>query len=271
MNRIDAATIHESLSPGVRSRLDQIEVFTEIDSTNSHLMREAVPTPGRLRIALADHQTAGRGRQERAWVSAPGSSLCLSLAYTFVSRPEILSGVTLALGVAAANGLREIGVTGVHLKWPNDIVARDGKLGGMLAETQVRGDNRVTVVAGVGINVDLPVGLIQEHASRWAHRAVDLRSLLTEPITRDMLAAVLIDSIVDALVTYEARGFAAFEDAWRRYDWLRGRRITVEQERGRISGVAAGVDREGALLVEHAGKAQRVLTGSILLEGFGPQ
>jgi len=269
MPRIDAAAIHDSLSPHVTARLDQIEFFAEIDSTNSHLMREMPPAPGRVRIAIADHQTAGRGRQNREWISAPGSSLCLSLAYTFVTTPEALSGVTLALGVAVADGLREIGAEGVHLKWPNDVVARDGKLGGMLAESQLRGAS-ATVIAGIGINVNLPVGLIRDTASRWAQRAIDLRSILPEPITRNMLAAVLVDSIVDAMLTYEVRGFAAFEDAWRRYDWLRGRRITVEQEQGRISGIASGVDSEGALLVENAGEAQRILTGSILLDGHAP-
>ena len=266
MSNIDATAIHDSLNSDVAARLDQLEVFAEIDSTNSYLLQQPAPAAGKHRVAIADHQTAGRGRQNREWISAPGASLCLSLAYTFSSRPDNLPGLTLAIGVAAVNALSETGVDGVDLKWPNDIVARNGKLGGMLAEAQFRGDANATVVAGIGLNVDLPVTLIQDNASRWSQRATDLNSLVATPPSREIISGALIDNFVNALRIFETSGFGPFIESWRHHDWLCGRRITVEQTNGSISGTASGVDDDGALLLRSEDTITRIISGSIILD-----
>jgi len=267
MSNIDATAIHDALDPGVAARMDQLEVFAEIESTNTYLLRQHAPAAGKLRVAIADHQTAGRGRQDREWISAPGSSLCLSLAYTFSARPDNLPGLTLAIGVAALNALRHSGIDDVYLKWPNDLVAQDGKLGGMLAESQFRGDSGATVVAGIGINFDLPMQLIQDNASRWAQRAVDLNTLVRRPPSREIISGALIDNIVETLTVFEAQGFSAFAASWRQHDWLRGRHITVEQSDGSISGTASGIDDDGALLILSGDSMTRVISGSIVLNG----
>jgi BirA family biotin operon repressor/biotin-[acetyl-CoA-carboxylase] ligase len=267
MSSIDATAIHDSLDPGVAARMEQLEVFAEIGSTNTYLLEQPAPATGKHRVAIADHQTAGRGRQDREWISAPGSSLCLSLAYTFATRPDNLPGLTLAIGVAALDALRHSGVNNVNLKWPNDLVAMDGKLGGMLAESQFRGEASAIVVAGIGINFDLPVQLIQDNASRWAQRAVDLNALVNRPPSREAVSGALIDNLVESLTVFEVEGFSAFASTWREHDWLRGRHITVEQSDGRISGTAAGIDDDGALLLLDGGDVSRVISGSIVLNG----
>ena len=267
MSSIDATAIHDLLDPGVAARMEQLEVFTEIESTNTYLLEQPAPAAGKHRVAIADHQTAGRGRQDREWISAPGSSLCLSLAYTFAGRPDNLPGLTLAIGVAALDALRHSGVDDVHLKWPNDLVALDGKLGGMLAESQFRGESSAIVVAGIGINFDLPVQLVQDKASRWAQRAIDLKTLVRRMPSREVVSGALIDSLVESLTVFEEEGFRAFASTWRDHDWLRGRSITVEQPEGRISGTASGIDDDGALLLLDGGAVSRVISGSIFLNG----
>jgi len=267
MSSIDATSIRDSLHPDIAARMDQLEVFAEIESTNSYLMQQPAPAAGKHRVAIADHQTAGRGRQEREWISAPGSSLCLSLAYTFPARPDNLPGLTLAIGVAALNALRHSGVDDIRLKWPNDLVAQDGKLGGMLAESQSRGDSSATVVAGIGINFNLPVQLIQENASRWAQRAVDLNALVHPPPTREVVAVALIHCLVESLTVFDAQGFSAFAASWREHDWLRGRQITVDRSEGQISGTASGIDDDGALLLRNGKSMTRVISGSIVVDG----
>ena len=199
MSSIDATTIHDSLERDVAARMDQLEVFDEIDSTNSYLLRQQAPGPGRHRVAVAGHQTAGRGRQSREWISAPGSSLCLSVAYTFGGQPENLPGLTLAIGVAARDALTVVGVDDVLLKWPNDLVANDGKLAGMLAETHIRSDADTTVVAGIGVNIDLPKQLLRDNPSRWSHRAADLSAVSGSTPSRELLAAVLVNHLVESI------------------------------------------------------------------------
>ena len=83
MRKLDAKLIRSLLSAGPKAGLDQIEWFASIASTNTYLLGQPPPPAGRCRIAIADHQTAGRGRHFRRWVSPPGSGLCLSFAYTF--------------------------------------------------------------------------------------------------------------------------------------------------------------------------------------------
>jgi BirA family biotin operon repressor/biotin-[acetyl-CoA-carboxylase] ligase len=269
MSTIDAAALRAALAPAVRSKMAQLDVFPEIDSTNAWLMAQPAPTAGAHRVAIADHQTSGRGRGGNRWLSAPGASLCLSIAHTFRERPENLPALTLAIGVAAVNVLRATGVEDVKLKWPNDIVAGDGKLGGMLAETHSASGRNATVVVGIGVNIGLPAEIVAVVDSDWAHSPVDLHGLLGRGVMREALAASMIDRIVDSLATFEGQGFEPFAASWRRLDWLRGRAVTVQQSGGALRGTAAGIDSDGALLVRDSTTTTRVISGSIRVDGIG--
>ena len=269
MSSIDAAAIRSALTPASTAMLAQLDVFAEIDSTNAWLMAQPAPDAGTHRIAIADHQTAGRGRGGKRWLSAPGSSLCLSIAHTFRDRPANLSALTLAVGVAAVRALRGTGVDDVMLKWPNDIVARDGKLGGMLAESHHRSEPGAAVVIGIGVNLELPPQVLANVDAGWAQSPVDLNSILGRSVSRESLAAAMIDHIVAALPAFEMQGFGAFADTWRSYDWLRGRAIAVEHSAGTERGPACGLDSEGAQLVRDAARTMRVISGSIRVDGIG--
>ena len=257
------------MAPAVLSRLAQLDVFPEIDSTNAWLMAQPAPLAGTHRIAIADHQTSGRGRGGNRWLSAPGASLCLSIAHSFRQRPDDLSALTLAIGVAAVHALRDAGAENVKLKWPNDIVVADGKLGGVLAESHNRSEGGASVVIGIGINLRLPPEILSGVHSGWAQSPVDLRQVLESDVAREPFAATMIHHVVDALETFEGRGFGAFAESWRRYDWLLGRAITVEQSGGSLRGTAFGIDDDGALLVRKAAATTRVIAGSIRVDGAG--
>jgi BirA family biotin operon repressor/biotin-[acetyl-CoA-carboxylase] ligase len=269
MSSTDAAAIRDALNPVSVARMAQLDVFPEIDSTNAWLMAQPAPETGMHRIAIADHQTAGRGRGGKRWLSAPGSSLCLSIAHTFRDRPDNLAALTLAVGVAAVQALHDVGAPDVKLKWPNDFVACDGKLGGMLTESHYRSEASAAVVVGAGINLELPPDLLASVDAGWAQSPVDLKSILGRRVSREPLYAAMIDHIVDALLTFEQQGFGAFAETWRRYDWLQGRAVTVEQPGGAISGTATGIDADGALLVRRAMTTTRVISGSIRVDGIG--
>ena len=266
MGAIDATRVRDALHREIAARIEKLEIFAEIESTNTYLLEQPAPQSGMYRVAIAEHQTAGRGRQNREWISAPGASLCLSLAYTFNGSPGNLPGLTLAIGVAARNALAQTGVDGVRLKWPNDLVAHDSKLGGMLAETHVRSGTGTTVVAGIGINVDLPPQLLRDHASRWSQRAIDLTSLVLEVPTREVLSAGLVSQLVESFDLFETAGIGFFIEAWRELDWLRDREITVEQSSGRLRGMACGIDDDGALLLNTGVTTTRIISGSISLD-----
>ncbi|MCG8370486.1 MAG: biotin--[acetyl-CoA-carboxylase] ligase [Proteobacteria bacterium] len=271
MINLDGEAIRRSLGDIVASRLSRFDAFDEIESTNSYLMQQAGPPPGRFHVAITDNQTRGRGRHGRVWRSPPGSGLCASVAYTFDTQLRGLPALTLAIGLGLAEALDGAGVPGVRLKWPNDLVAGDGKLGGILTETQARPNAAVTVVAGVGINVDL--GPEFRVGADRALCAADLAGFATAMPPRDELAARLIDGVCAACVGFEDGGFARYADGWSRRDWLRGRELTIETTRGPVTGIGAGIDVDGALLVDEGGGSVRhVTSGSVVAAGAtGPR
>jgi len=258
MNSLDADAIRRFATAPVRARIARLDVFAEIDSTNSYLMQTIVPEPGKISIAATSNQTAGRGRHGKTWESPPGSGLCLSVAYTFAAQPDNLPALTLGLGLGAVDALEELGATGIEIKWPNDLIARDAKLGGILTEVQQNSAGAVTIVAGIGINVDLQNKLDLERS------VVDLKSACDVTLGHEEIAGKIATHFLQAFVNFEEQGFAAVADRWSGYDWLLGRDITINTADRQFSGVGAGVADDGALLVETAESGiRRVSSGTI--------
>ncbi len=269
MSSLDADVIRQFTTGPVSERLANIKVFAEIDSTNSYLMQMPGPDPGAIIIAVTSNQTAGRGRHGKSWQSPPGSGLCLSAAYTFAQQPDNLPALTLALGLGAVDALEELGANGVELKWPNDLVARDGKLGGILTEVQRQSARGVSVVTGIGLNIDLQGKLDLGMETDWAKSVVDLNGICETRPSYDEVAARITSHWMQAFMDFEASGFAAMVERWARYDWLKGRDITIDTAERQLSGVGAGIADDGALLIDtlEAG-TQRVTSGSIIRVGL---
>ncbi len=268
MTRLDADAIRLFAGDSAEQRIASLDVFPEIDSTNSFLMQQPGPHPGEFSLAVTTNQTAGRGRHGKSWLSPPGSGLCLSAAYTFAAQPENLPALTLALGLGAVDALEELGVDGVQLKWPNDLVALDGKLGGILTERQQRVAGSVTVVTGIGLNLNLEGQHDIVAGSDWARRAVDLKSICEQVPQCEKIAGVMAAKLLQTFVNYELNGFGQFIEPWSRRDWLFGREITVDTASRQLAGIGAGVAEDGALLVDtRASGMHRVTSGSIVLAG----
>jgi BirA family biotin operon repressor/biotin-[acetyl-CoA-carboxylase] ligase len=267
MSKLDVAGVQQPLSEVANAGLERLEVFSDITSTNTYLMSQTPPSTGRFRVAIADHQTSGRGRHYRRWISAPGAGVYLSFAYTFASQASPLGGLTLAIGVGVIGALRELEVEGVSLKWPNDIVANDSKLGGILTEVQAGKTNGVTVVTGIGLNVDIADQMDFGAESDWAHMPVDLKSIKADPPGRERIAATLINNLYVTFRRFQDAGLAGFMDEWQQLDWLLGREITVELPDKQTTGIAAGIGEDGTLLVDSANGRVRVLSGSIIMAG----
>lgn len=266
MTLLDVEQIRAPIARASRERLDLLEVFAEIDSTNSHLMAQPAPRPGRFRVALAEHQTAGRGRRDRRWHSPKSSGLCMSMAYTF-GKPRLdLAAVTLAAGVGVLRALESVGAVGIGLKWPNDLVVREGKLGGILTEVRRRQGSEPTIVVGIGINVDLRRTNRRGDISSSLGGVSDLATCGVSSPSRSALSATLIEDLFNTLMDFEAGGFAAFVADFERCDWLKGQEIVVDLPDGPVAGRADGVDADGALLVQTDAGRRRILSGSVRLQ-----
>ncbi len=266
MSRLDAQFIRGALAEQPSNRLDALELFGSIASTNTYLLTRPPPPPGRFAVALAEHQTSGRGRHSRRWVSPPLAGLNQSLAFTFESTPGGLPALTLAAGIAVVRALASLNIDSVSLKWPNDLVANDRKLGGILTETQSRGDDQITVVVGTGINVNLPANFDAGVQNEWSGRPIDLSAVSNGVPKLEQLSAAIINALVDVILQFESNGFASFTDEWAQLDWLAGKPIRVVDKDREVVGTASGVDATGRLLVATDNGEVSVLSGSVVLD-----
>src|SRR6267378_2824788 len=156
---LEAAKIRERLARDVRDHVRSVEVTWSTASTNSVLLGRANPPSATSEVFLTEYQTAGRGRRGRAWLASPGGAICLSLSWTFREVPRDLGALSLVIGVCALRALRELGVAGAGLKWPNDLLHGERKLGGVLIELRAEAERR----AGRGaMRREAPPG-----AGRW--------------------------------------------------------------------------------------------------------
>lgn len=244
---LDPRRMRASLPRAVRDRIGVLENHWRLDSTSSELARRASALPD-LSFVFADWQQAGRGRRGRQWLSPPAVNLQFSCLKRFAGGYAALSGLSLAAGLAAAQALEDCGARGVALKWPNDLVHDDAKLGGILVELGGEFMGPCHAIIGIGINVHLS-GAMRAALDR---PCTDLASLRGAAPSRNALAAALIARLVASLDAFDASGFAAFAQAWKGYDALAGRRVRVEGAHAAFDGTAAGVDARGALQVRTA-------------------
>lgn len=258
MNKPNADLIRRSLSQVTLQSLAELSTFREIGSTNSYLLECPEPSPGLMCVAIAGYQTSGRGRQGRRWHSAAGSGLWMSIAYTFESRPANLSALTLAIGASLADELVMLGVREIGLKWPNDLMVGDRKLGGILLESRSGG---MTAVTGIGINTALPQD-IDNHIEAGIE-PVDLLSTLAAPPSIDHLAARIIERLQATLHQFDKDGFESFVAAWSRFDTLAGLEVVVRSGDSEEIGTAQGITADGALLLKGQQGIKRVVSGSV--------
>ncbi|UVW29373.1 biotin--[acetyl-CoA-carboxylase] ligase [Massilia sp. H6] len=250
---MNAERIAALAGPGVA-----VEVVAETGSTNADLLARAAQQCGPL-LLVAEHQSAGRGRAGRSWLSSSEGSLTFSLAWRFDGGPHRLSGLPLAVGVALGDALGLLGVQ-VALKWPNDVLKDGAKLAGILVETRCAADGGTWAVIGIGLNLAMPDDL-EARIGRSAAGAPWLARM-----DREVLMAKLLDALSAALHLFARSGFGAFCARWNlRHAW-QGETVTVIDNGAVVQeGLAAGVDDAGRLLLDTAAGRVAVLAGDVSL------
>jgi BirA family biotin operon repressor/biotin-[acetyl-CoA-carboxylase] ligase len=257
-----AATIRRLLAPDIRDVLRHGAVSWSLPSTNATLLATAAPEPGQSDFLLTENQTAGRGRRGRSWLAAPGATLCLSVSWTFAALPPNAGALSLAIGVAVRRALRTLDLQRVELKWPNDLVHQQRKLGGILLELRAEAAGPAMVIVGVGLNVNASPRLATRVRASGTE-SIALASMCPMAIDRNQLSAAVISEIWRVLATFAESGFASFAEEWRGADALRGRAVTVSGLDAEIIGTATGIDDDGALRVETRDGLQRISSGDV--------
>ena len=226
-----------------------IDIQLEAPSSNTLLLQRAANGAPSGSVLAVELQTAGRGRLGRTWQSGLGNALTFSLLWRFDGGLNTLSGLSLAVGVAIVRALKKLGAQGVYLKWPNDILATQGKLGGVLIEAQGDMLGPSAVVIGIGLNCSLPPG--------WEQRIDQPVSALNEicdPVPeRNRLLSSLLLELASVLQQFARQGFAEMRAEWESHHLHQDQPVTLNMPDGsHVSGIARGISSIGELCIETA-------------------
>jgi BirA family transcriptional regulator, biotin operon repressor / biotin---[acetyl-CoA-carboxylase] ligase len=254
------------------TRFADVRWVAETGSTNADALALAREGEPEGIVVVADHQTAGRGRQGRTWAAPPGASLLC----TILLRPPapVSSAATMVAAVAAAEAVAEVAGVQAMVKWPNDLVAPgdgsgpDRKLAGILAEadwparSHIAGgwsepgpEERVVVAVGIGLNVNWPAELPEE----LADLAVALNHLAGHEVDREDLLVALLRSFDRRYGTLaEGRDAAAIREEWRARSATIGRQVRVDLGSDDVVGTAVDVTDAGHLVVDDLDGERRV-------------
>jgi BirA family biotin operon repressor/biotin-[acetyl-CoA-carboxylase] ligase len=253
---------HPDARPGpLGTRFSDVRHHRQVDSTNrvaAALAREGSPEGV---VVVADHQTAGRGRRGRSWLAPPGSSLLVSV----VLRPDPGWGpaalLTVACGLAAADACADAAGLRPRLRWPNDLVSGDRKLGGILAEAVDGGPGAPAVVLGLGVNLCWPSGVPDELAAV----AVAAEDVTGRPVDRWELLGAFLGRLEERYAALgDGEGRRRLVDAYRHACETLGRPVRVTRPGGRVvEGTAADMDDDGRLLVASGGTTVLLSAGDV--------
>ncbi len=233
-----------------------LHVIAETGSTNADLLDAGTYPDQSACVLMALTQTRGRGRSGRRWQSDEGT-LTFSVRWTFRRRVQDLLGLPLAVAVATTQALEDLAVSGVQIKWPNDLLRQGRKVGGVLVE--LGSDGRAVI--GIGLNVQLDATL----AAGLDQGAADIQPQQGTALTRIDALAALLNRLAPMLGTFDESGFAAFQSDWMARACWRGRAVRLGSA---IEGVFVGADHDGAALIDKDGSVQRHLVGDLSLRAL---
>ena len=254
--------INEILSEKKKALISTLEIHDTINSTNSYLVERSQNNVPSGFVCFAEHQTAGKGRRGRQWVSPYGSNIYVSILWRFQQGGIAgTAGLSLAIGIAVIRALKQHNINDVGLKWPNDIYSQGKKLGGILIEVSGEADGPCAAVIGLGLNLFLPETQAQGITQAWT----DLTKIIGEnPLIRNKLAGTILDHILSIINGFEMVGIKAYLDEWRSYDCLKGHTATLFIGQQQVEGIVEGIDENGLLLIKRSdGSIQAFASGEV--------
>ena len=242
---------------------EKLHLFPSIESTNTYAMQQAAKGAPHGSVYVAEEQTAGRGRGDHAWHSEPYAGIYVSL----LLRPQMAAvdglWLSLATGLAVQRAIQNVTGVVTDIRWPNDVLVKGQKIGGILMEMNAEVSSIRYAVIGIGINANH--GSFPEELSG---QATSLRLEAGRHIVREELLVEMLRCLSDEINSLiQPKGFAAacagiLQRLELKSTWIRGKQVFVG-EGGGYTGVTAGLDEKGFLLVETSQGLRRVLSGGV--------
>jgi BirA family biotin operon repressor/biotin-[acetyl-CoA-carboxylase] ligase len=263
LDLLNAEELRQYISPSTQGLLKELDIHSSVVSTNALARQRAEQDDCSGLVVLSESQTDGRGRRGRQWVSPYGCNLYLSMVWGFEGGVQALEGLSLAVAVAVQRAVERCGITGLKLKWPNDLLWHKRKIGGVLLEVIGDPSGYCQVIIGVGINLAMPEKYSEEIGQQWAN----LNELNDGAVARNKLAGMVVDELLALLGNYQTTGFGSYRDAWLESDAYANEPVTLLLMNHTVKGIARGVDSTGALMLEVDGEMRQYSGGEISLRG----
>jgi BirA family biotin operon repressor/biotin-[acetyl-CoA-carboxylase] ligase len=236
----------------------KVHFFDEISSTNDFVYRLGIEGAPEGTVAVADHQTKGKGRLNRVWQSPPKANLYTTILLRPAIEAAVAAQITLLAGVAVADVLSRY-CPGVTLKWPNDVRIRGRKVCGILTEMKAAGARVDFAVVGIGVNINMKKDDLDE---AFRNISTTLREEVGHPVSRLDLAVALYEDLDKLYGRYLSEGFEPIRTLWTAYADILGKPIQVVFGDEIQQGEVLGIDESGALLLSDGqGGTKRILAG----------
>ncbi len=260
IEHLNERSITSLLDAQVAKSIKELHLLPSIDSTSKYLKQLADTGAPSGTVCLAEYQSEGRGRRGRRWHSPYGSNIYLSLLWRFSDGMTRLGGLSLAVAVALMRCFEQHGARGLGIKWPNDIVAQQGKLAGILLDVAGESGGPCYAVIGVGINYSMSESVGEPIEQAWTQLQACGAS-----VGRNALVANLLENLIEVVALYERLGFEPFRKEWQRWDILRNHAVELVMANDVQEGIARGIDEAGMLLVEQQGQIRPYAAGEVTL------
>lgn len=249
----------DELSAGLNTKFigKQVVSYEEVGSTNDAAFRLGEEGLKEGVCVFAEHQTKGRGRLGRSWISPKYKNILFSVLLRPDLSPAEVSKVTLMAAVSVVKTLHSVTTHRFSIKWPNDILFNEKKLCGILTEMSSEPDRVNFIVVGIGINVNAdPAELLKG--------ATSLKEITGNKLSRVEIAKKLLETLESDYLCLKKGDFALLAKHWEEFSSTSGRRVTVNVHGRKIQGTAVGIDKEGALWIRtDSGLQEKILAGDV--------
>ena len=214
-------------------------------------------------VCFADFQTQGRGRGSNQWLSPYGSGVCFSVIGSLNSKSSPL-GLSIYCGIIISRALRDLGYSGVSLKWPNDLLHGGKKLGGILVELTSQSQDYYSFNIGVGINYD--IGSDLNSMAENLFPPTDLLKINHDlSLCRSEISGILARTVIESLKKFNQRSIQSAFKFWPKYDALFEKEVKIIEENDILEGKNIGIDHTGALLLDDNGVIKKVYNGHLVI------
>jgi len=261
---IDAGNLVEELEKAAFAYAGQVEVLDTVDSTSDWLSRQqsgGADIHGKA--CITEFQSAGRGRRGRNWQGSPYCHLMFSMGWRFQKEAVEMTGLSLSVGVAVADSLRNVSGAPVGLKWPNDLWCGDRKLGGILVDLNTASKPGTQAIVGIGINLHEPA---LEHFDP-GQPVTDLASNVQGELpSRTSIIAVVMTAVARSLDRFGQHQFGCDRERFNALDVFAGRKVKTSSGETSVEGIGQGVDEFGRYRLRFSnGSVETIISGDLSL------